>query len=151
MTLREDVAEDLLQDLVVKLAQADGFAHAENPYAYARTATINLAFSWHRGRRKEQAIEGADYPTGDPPPWSNLVKMEEIQRMLEYMGNLGEQDQLILTMRYFDEASYDEVARVVGGTAHQACGLCHKAIRRLRAKMIEPKGGKFQTRTEVKP
>jgi DNA-directed RNA polymerase specialized sigma24 family protein len=46
LTLREDVAEDLLQDLAVKLSQASGFAAAENPYAYARRAAVNLAFSW---------------------------------------------------------------------------------------------------------
>jgi len=151
LTLREDVAEDLLQDLVVKLSQASGFANAENPYSYARTATVNLAFSWFRGRRREQAIEGTDYPAGDPPPWSSLVKTEEIQRMLDHMGDLSDRDRLILAMRYFDEASYDEIARVFGGTTHQARGLCHKAIGRLRAKMAEPKDGKPETREEVKP
>ena len=46
MTLCEEVAEDLLQDLAVKLSAADGFVVADQPYAYARRAAVNLAFSW---------------------------------------------------------------------------------------------------------
>ena len=43
-TLREDVAEDLLQDLFLRLEGSTGFAGADNTYAYARTAAVRLAF-----------------------------------------------------------------------------------------------------------
>jgi RNA polymerase sigma factor (sigma-70 family) len=158
LTLREDVAEDLLQDLVVKLAQASTFAAAENPYAYARKAAVNLAFSWIRSRRRgrEHVVESIDPPADDPPPWSRLVRSEDIRRVLDHMEDLGERDRLILAMRYFDDAGFEEIAQVIGGTGHQARGLCHKAIRQLRTAMvetdgIEPDRGTLQPRTEVKP
>lgn len=73
-TLREDVAEDLLQDLAVKLSKASGFAAAEDVYAYARKAAVNLGFSWMRSRRRrrERAFEPDDllnplHPDADPP------------------------------------------------------------------------------------
>ncbi len=139
LTLREDVAEDLLQDLVVKLSQAGSFAAADNPYAYARRSAVNLAFSWIRSRRRERerTAETLDQAANDPPPWARLVSLEDIRRVLEHLQDLGERDRMIVTMRYFDDANYEEITQVVGGTSHQARANCHKAIRRLRAAMAE--------------
>lgn len=152
LTLREDAAEDLLQDLVVKLSQADSFATADNPYAYARRAAVNLAFSWIRRRRRdrERNVGEVEVSADDPPPWARLVNVEDIRRVIELMEGLSERDRLLLTMRYFDEASYDEIAVAAGGTAHQTRALCHKAIRQLRAAMGEADGRAVLARTEVK-
>lgn len=147
------MADDLLQDLVVKLSQADTFDTAENPYAYARRAAVNLAFSWIRTRRRdrEQAVEDFDHPDSDPPVWSKLVRAEDIRRVLDHMEDLGDRDRFILAMRYFDEAGFDEIAQVIGGTKDQARALCHKAIRRLRTAMTQRDRSLLEPRTEGKP
>ena len=137
LTLREDVAEDLLQDLAVKLCQARGFAAADEPYAYARKTAMNLAFSWLRRRRPRLSLDGFDHSSEERPAWSKLVRAEEIQRVLDRMDELSERDRLILTMRYFDEAGYDEISRVLGTTPKGARGLCHKAIARLRKAVVD--------------
>ena len=62
LTLREDVAEDLLQDLTMNLSQADGFAQATHPYAYARTSATNLAFNWIRSQRRALPLDRCDLP-----------------------------------------------------------------------------------------
>lgn len=139
LTLREDVADDLLQDLVVKLSQASGFTSAAQPYAYARATATNLAFSWMRRRRPERSLEYFDYQAHEMPPWSKMVRTEEIQQMLDAMDTLSERDRVILVMRYFDEAGYDDICRVIGCTVHQARALRHKAVGRLRAAMIQAK------------
>jgi RNA polymerase sigma-70 factor (ECF subfamily) len=150
LTLREDVADDLFQDLVVKLAQARGFAAADNSYAYARTAAVNLVFNWIRSRRRVQPIKGVDRPADDPPAWSQLVDAEEIQRMLDHIRDLRERDRLILVMRYFDEASYLEISQVIGGTPHGARSRCHRAIKRLRVAMGADERSSPGTRSEVR-
>jgi DNA-directed RNA polymerase specialized sigma subunit len=66
------------------------------------------------------------------------------------MEDLDDRDRLILVMRYFDEAGFEEIARFIEGTEHQARALCHKAIRRLRTAMAEPDGRTLKPRTEVK-
>lgn len=55
LTQREDVAEDLLQELTLKLAESDGFGVSDQPYAYARAAAVNLACDWRRRKRAEPA------------------------------------------------------------------------------------------------
>src|SRR5580765_1950033 len=51
ITLRADVAEDLLQDLFLKLRNAEGFARAANRKAYLFQSAIHLAFDWRRAQR----------------------------------------------------------------------------------------------------
>ena len=50
VTLREDVAEDLLQELFLRLDASAGFYEASSREAYAQTAAIRLAFDWRRAR-----------------------------------------------------------------------------------------------------
>lgn len=153
LTLREDVAEDLLQDLVLKLASSSGFATADNAYAYARKAALNLAFNWIRSRRRrrEEPVESLDGAADLPPTWSRLAKAEDIRRVLDHMGALADRDRLILAMRYFDDAAYAEIAQVIGSTSGQARALCHKAIRRLRTAMGESDRSGLDARAEVNP
>jgi len=47
LTLREDVAEELMQELFLKLSRSDGFRRAHDPVAYACRAATHLAFDWH--------------------------------------------------------------------------------------------------------
>jgi RNA polymerase sigma factor (sigma-70 family) len=153
LTLRQDVAEDLLQDLVLKLAGSPGFAAAENPYAYARKAALNLAFNWIRSwqRHREEPVESVDAPADVPPAWKRLVKAEDIRRVLEHMEGLRDRDRVILVMRYFDDAAYADIAQVIGSTAGQARALCHKAIRRLRVLMGAHDSSVLDARAEVNP
>lgn len=135
LTLREDVAQDLLQEMVIKLAHADGFMQATYPYAYARTAAMNLAISWMRkGGQHHESLNELQHAAAHPPPWVALIQVEDTQRMLLVLSELSEKDQLLLTMRYFDESPYREIATAVGCTEQQARGLCFKALRRLREK-----------------
>ncbi len=48
ITLREDVAEDLLQELFLRLHGRKGFSAIQKPKAYMFTAAIRLAFDWRR-------------------------------------------------------------------------------------------------------
>ena len=52
LTLREDVAEDLLQDLFLRLCRSDGMLGATRPEKYLFRTAINLAFEWRRKNRK---------------------------------------------------------------------------------------------------
>ena len=52
LTFREDVAEDLMQELFLKLAGSKGLDKVGNLAAYARTTAINLAFDWRRREAK---------------------------------------------------------------------------------------------------
>ena len=52
LTLREDVAEELMQELFIKLNNSRGIGNVANWNAYARRAAINLAFDWRRSQKR---------------------------------------------------------------------------------------------------
>lgn len=140
LTQRADVAEDLMQDLVVKLAGSATFAAADRPGAFARRAATNLALDWRRkqvrrGKRTEWAAVEHGLPGPADEPWSTMQDAEQVTAMLDALATLKSTDRLVLTMRYLEEADYDAVAEALGKTKSQTRGLCFKAIGRLRKQM----------------
>ena len=139
LTLREDVAEELMQELFIKLSNARGLDKVANWGAYARRAAINLAFDWRRSRKRaplrlDQVHEPA---SNDNSPLGKLIEMEELEKTLNSIGQLSGASREALVMRYIQQQSYDYIARQLGKTPHQVRALCSKALNHLR-KVLGP-------------
>ena len=134
LTLREDVAEELMQDLFIKLSNSRGAAKIANLDAYARRAAINLAFDWRRTRRRATLRLGqVSEPVADnTSPLSKLIHSEEMQETLNAVGRLKRSAREVLVMRYIQQQSYDDIARQMGKTSHQVRAMCSRSIRHLR-------------------
>ncbi len=135
LTLREDVAEELMQDLFIKLSNSRSAAKIANLDAYARRAAINLAFDWRRARARHAGI-GLDQitePVADgTSPLGTLIDSEELQETLNAIGRLKKASREALVMRYIQQESYDNIARQMGKTSHQVRAMCSRSIGRLR-------------------
>jgi len=134
LTLREDVAEELMQELFIKLSHSRGRARVANWDAYARRAAINLAFDWRRSRKRvalrlEQVREPA---SNDDSPLGKLIHSEELQETLDAVGRLNRSSREALVMRYIQQESYDNIAEQLGKTPHQVRALCSRAVIHLR-------------------
>jgi RNA polymerase sigma-70 factor, ECF subfamily len=139
LTLRNDVAEDLLQDLFCKLAASDGFRRAENRLAYAHRMATNLAFDWRR-RQKFAPHNNGQYTDKASPierPLAGLIRREEIEETLNAISELPQTASEIIVLRYLEDCSYDEIARRLGKTTHQVRALASKALRQLRTTLRE--------------
>jgi RNA polymerase sigma-70 factor (ECF subfamily) len=134
LTLREDVAEELMQDLFIKLSNSRGTAKIANLDAYARRAAINLAFDWRRTRRRDalRLAQVSEPPAGENSPLGKLIRSEEVQETLSAVGGLKRSAREVLVMRYIQQQSYDEIARQMGKTSHQVRAVCSRSIRHLR-------------------
>jgi RNA polymerase sigma factor (sigma-70 family) len=134
LTLRADVAEDLLQELFLKLRGSDGFRRATNPGAYAVRTAIHLAADWRRANRA--ARHGATLHT-DPvvmpvSPLQRLIDAEDLERVLDALFEIPESSRAVLVLHYVQHQDYEDIARQLGKTEHQVRGLCSKGVRRLR-------------------
>jgi len=135
LTLREDVAEELMQDLFVKLHGAGNQGGVECWYAYARRTAINLAFDWRRrqaSRRVCSLDAVSERASSDATPVSRLIESEELERVLNAIDQLNGASREVLIMRYIQQDSYEEIAGQLGKTIHQARALCFKAMSALR-------------------
>lgn len=134
LTLREDVAEELMQDLFIKLSNTRGLGKIRNWGAYAHRAAINLAFDWkRRQKRAVLSLEHVGAPaSGDSSPLGELIHAEEMQETLDAIGQLRKAPRQALVMRYIQQESYECIAEQLGKTPHQVRALCSKALDNLR-------------------
>jgi RNA polymerase sigma factor (sigma-70 family) len=134
LTLREDVAEELMQELFIKLNNSRGIGKVANWNAYARRAAINLAFDWRRSQKQTVMALGqvTEPASNEGSPISKLIHTEELQETLDAVGRLKKASREVLVMRYLQQESYDNIAGQLGKTSHQVRALCSRAIRHLR-------------------
>jgi len=134
LTLREDVAEELMQELFLKLNNSSRFDKAVNRQAYTRRVAINLAFDWRRRQKRnplrlDQVREPA---SNDSSPLGKLVQTEELDEILNAIGRLNRSSREAFVMRYIQEKSYDYIAEQLDKTAHHVRALCSRALNHLR-------------------
>jgi RNA polymerase sigma-70 factor (ECF subfamily) len=134
LTLREDVAEELMQELFIKLNNSRFAGSVANLKAYARKSAINLAFDWRRSQKRTILSMGqaGEPASNDDSPLCKLIHSEEMQETLNAVGQLKKSSREVLVMRYLQQESYDDIAEQLGKTSHQVRALCSRAIRSLR-------------------
>ena len=135
LTLREDVAEELLQDLFLKLYVGKDPGGIECWYAYARRTAMNLAFDWRRRQKIRRACsldEMAERASETAAPLGRLIAGEELEQVLAAIDRLGGASREVFVMRYVEQDSYEEIAGQLGKTVHQVRALCFRAMSTLR-------------------
>ena len=135
LTLREDTAEELMQELFLRLSNSRGFEKSNCRDAYARRAAINLAFDWRRKFRQKD--NGRDYfyevvSSDSSSPLNKIIRTEELEQMLNAIEKLNKNRRQAIVMRYIQQQSYDDIAEQIGKTPHQVRALCSKAMNHLR-------------------
>jgi len=134
LTLREDVAEELMQELFIKLTKTGRFNRVKSWNAYAHRAAINLALDWRR-RQKPAPVPLDDIrepASNQNSALSELVRMEELQETLNAVGRLNGLSREALVMRYIQEESYEHIAEQLGKTPHHVRAICSRALNHLR-------------------
>lgn len=133
LTLRPLVAEDLMQELALKLLQTSSFWHAENRVAYAHRAAINLALTYRRRQRYTLDLTQADQLLcPDHGPLQNAAIREQVEQLLAVLPRLSRLQREVFVLHHIDGLDHDQVAEVIGKSSHQVRGLVAKAIGALR-------------------
>ncbi len=135
ITLREEAADDLLQDLFLKLRQAAGFVAANRPEQYLFRAAIHLAFDWRRRRRQAPPPLPEDVACERGTPVEQAIQREELERVMAAVEQLPPADRELLVLRFLHRSSYEDLAAHLGSTPHRVRALCCKAVARLRRRL----------------
>lgn len=135
LTLREEVAEELMQDLFVKLHGTKDQGRIECWYAYARRTAINLAFDWRRrqGIRRACSLDALSERASEADgPLGKLIASEELEQVLAAVGRLHGASREVFVLRHIQQCSYEEIAEQLGKDVHQVRALCFRALSTLR-------------------
>jgi len=134
LTLREDVAEELMQELFIKLNNTSRFDKVRNRYAYTWKTAINLAFEWRRKRKLNRVgLDQISEPaSNDSSPLNKLIRTEELDEILNAIGKLNKVPREAFVMRHIQQEPYDYIAEQLGKTPHHIRALCSRASNRIR-------------------
>ena len=143
LTLCEDIAEELMQELFIKLSNTNDLNDVKNLDAYARRAAINLAFDWRRSnKRNNLGLDRLQEPaSNDNSPLANMVQTEQLQQVLDSIDKLNKTSREVLVMRYIEEQTTEDIAEQLNKTPHQVRALCSRALGDVRDKLDSNQSG----------
>lgn len=132
LTRRPEIAEDLLQELMLRMLKSNGLLASRHPHRYAIRSAINLAFEW---RRQQHCVVGpltTDVPDIIVRAGDEIEHREALDALLEAVGRLRPNLQQVIVLRYLEGRSCFEIAEMLGKSTHQIRGLCYRGITLLR-------------------
>lgn len=135
------LAEDLLQEALVKLALRWGRVRLENPDAWVRTVLYRDAVSsWRRRRREVVADLGTLEPAGLGSDWSGGAddgSLEDLAAirvdLARALDTLTPKQRAVVVLRYFDDRSVGETADILGVSEGTVKSQTSVALGNLRA------------------
>jgi RNA polymerase sigma-70 factor (sigma-E family) len=123
------LAEDLTQAAYAKaFASWRRVAATDDPVAYTRTILVRTFLS-HRRLRRSSERPSDDLPEGSHQPDDPTLRLD----LLAALRSLSAEDRTVLVLRYWEDRTVAETARLTG-TSEAACRQrTSRALRRLRA------------------
>jgi len=132
LTGDRDLAEDLLQGALTKLAQRWQRVSHGSPEGYVRTVLYRDMVSWRRRHWREQLVAR--------PPEFVVDNSESIDNQIVFeqaLRRLTRKQRAVLVLRFYEDLSEAETARVLGVSLGTVKSQCHAALGRLRTQALE--------------
>lgn len=121
-------AEDLLQTALLHTAQR--WRKITDPNAYARRVMVNECTSWWRRRRiREHSTEHPPDRASGEDTADDVVRRDAFVRALR---TLPPRQRAVIALRFYDDLSEAETARVLGCAVGTVKSQTHNALARLR-------------------
>ncbi len=132
LTERQHLGEDLLQSALEKVAVR--WHRIEDPERYVKRVMYHEYVSWWRRRRRETAFLDtalADSSQGaDPTDHAAMVDLRHAVR--QALAKLTPRQRAVLVLRYLEDCSETEVARMLDCSPSTVSSMASRALRRLR-------------------
>jgi RNA polymerase sigma-70 factor (ECF subfamily) len=118
-------AEDLVQEIYVRLAGADAPAEIQNPVAYIYRLGSNLMLDRLRGERRtgrrdaawtdsQTSRIGGEEVSNEPSAEAAVAARQRLRLLTEALTELGPQTQRVFRMHKFEGMSHPQVAAALG-------------------------------------
>lgn len=121
-----EAAEDLVQDAFVKVQRR--WHRIDNPLHYTRRAVTNACRSHHRRRYLERRHLRREQP---------LVAQFVAPKLLDAIAALPMRQRQAVVLRFYEDLSEKETARIIGCKQGTVGSLVHRAMKTLRGALTE--------------
>lgn len=129
-------AEDLVQSALEKTHRRWGrILRKDTPGVYVRRVMVNTAISWRRRRRVVEVPLLEDDATSAPDAYD---RAENRHQLLGALRRLPPRMRAVLVLRYFEDLSEADIARVLGCSTGTVKSQASRGLDRLRADLEPP-------------
>ncbi|SBT53050.1 SigE family RNA polymerase sigma factor [Micromonospora auratinigra] len=126
-------AEDLTQSALEKTHRHWArILRRDAPEVYVRRVMVNTAISWRRRRRLPEVPL---LPSDSAPARDAYAQVEERQLLLAALRRLPRRTQAVLVLRYFEDLSEADTARVLGCSVGSVKSQASRGLARLRGEV----------------
>lgn len=133
-------AQDLVQSAFLKLIEHPEIGDDDLPQ-WLYTVCLNQFLD---GKRAEsvRAKHASDVPHGQPPPsaLASLVGRDDLDCLMQALAALSVLQKRVVELRFVEELSYREIARLTKKTESHVGVLLHESLKKLRLKHEEKCG-----------
>ena len=140
-------AEDLVQDIYLRLAAVARDADVRNPAGYLYRLGSNLMLDRLRGERRAAArdhdwrqghrtVIGAEEVSEDPWADDVVAARQRLAMVVEVLQALPAQTQRVFRMHKFEGLSHSEVAQTLGISRSAVEKHCMAVLKRLAARLL---------------
>ncbi len=143
MVRREDVADDLVQEVFRKAWQARrSYRETGSARAYLMRIADRLVVDQARRAGREVNIDADDWQRVTPldtaaEPSDVLSKAESLSRMREAIQELSQPQQRVLLLRYYGDMAFADIARTMGCPLNTVLSHCRRGLLTLRKRLVE--------------
>lgn len=109
-------AEDLAQEVYLRLLRIEEPGVIHDPRAFALRVAANVAYEWRMAARNrlEHTHEAPDIPDEREDPYRALLNTQEMQRFTRALDALSPIQRAILLLHRRDGYTYEQIAKTVG-------------------------------------
>lgn len=137
----QDDAEDLTsQTFLAALESLPRYRSRGRFAAWLFTIARNEANEHFRRRRSDLDLDSVATPSSDPDPSSLVVGAQQQAALQRMIGELSQQEQELLRLRYGAELSFEEMAHVLGKGREAVKKALYRLLARLQVRMENEHG-----------
>ena len=132
------LAEDLLQNSLIKVYLSwDRIQDRTALEAYTRTVMTRTQLSWWRrpARREVLGVEPTGRAVRDHHHVPERDQVDERDELWRLLATLGPRQRAVLVLRFYEDLSEAEIARVLGCSAGTVKSQLSRGLARLRERM----------------
>jgi RNA polymerase sigma factor (sigma-70 family) len=145
-------ARDVVQETFIKFQRNGAVRREDEPATWLFTVCRNAALNVCRKERRmmhldEQLIEARE--SEQPMPFNQLEQKEAAGFLLRIVATLPPRQQEIIQLKFQNDLSYQQIAKIMQTTANNVGVLLHTALKTLRQRYGEVAGDfiPFKSRT----
>lgn len=131
-------AEELVQELFLRLLRREDLFQLDNPDGYIFEAAANLLRDTvrrqtARAHTRHDDVTRLSLSSDEPSPEQNVADRLNLQQILQALNDLPERTRTVLILARFEDLSYDQIATALGVSVSAVEKHMMRALKALRS------------------